>query len=46
VRAGYEGAGRLLESLLRLYFSREYGQSLDEHAWRELPMLRDLLHAR
>jgi uncharacterized protein YndB with AHSA1/START domain len=46
IRAGYEGAGRVLDPILRRYFSREYHQALDEHAWTEFPMLRDMLHAR
>jgi hypothetical protein len=45
VRAGFGGIGRVLDPLLRLYFSPEYHQALDEHARTELPMLRDLLHA-
>jgi hypothetical protein len=43
-RAGYEGAGRILDPLLRLYFSRGYARALDDHARTEFPNLRDLLH--
>lgn len=44
-RAGFEGAGRILDPVFRLYFSREYEQALEAHARTEFPMLRDLLHA-
>jgi hypothetical protein len=43
-RAGYEGAGRILDPLLRLYFSRGYARALDDHATTEFPRLRELLH--
>lgn len=45
-RAGFEGAGRVLDPLFRLYFSSSYQRALDEHARTEFPMLRDLLHVR
>ena len=43
-RVGYEGAGRILDPLLRLYFSRGYARALDDHATTEFPRLRELLH--
>ncbi len=43
-RVGYQGAGRLLDPLLRLYFSPGYAQALDDHARTEFPKLRELLH--
>jgi hypothetical protein len=46
VRAGYEGTGRILDHLLRLYFSDSFAAALDEHARQEFPMLGELLHYR
>lgn len=43
IRAGYDGIGRVLVPLFRLYFSPRFAAAMDEHARTELPMLRDLL---
>lgn len=44
LQAGFDGAGRVLDPIFRLYFSREYEKALEAHARTEFPMLRDLLH--
>jgi hypothetical protein len=44
-RAGFGGAGRILDPLLRLYFSKRFARALDEHVKTEFPLLRDLLRA-
>lgn len=43
IRAGFEGLGRLLDPLFRVYFSREFARAMDEHAQTEFPRLRDVL---
>ena len=43
LRAGFRGAGRFLDPLLRLFFSRGFAQALDDHVRTEFPMLRDRL---
>ena len=42
-RAGFSGAGRMLDPLVRLYFSEQFARALDEHVKTEFPLLRDLL---
>ena len=46
IQAGFEGIGRLLDPLFRLYFSDEFAQAMDEHAQTEFPMLGELLRDR
>ena len=46
IRAGFAGAGRMLDPLLRLYFSKSFTRAMDEHVKIEFPRLRDLLHRR
>ena len=46
IRAGFAGAGRILDPLLRLYFSESFTRAMDEHVKIEFPKLRDLLHRR
>jgi hypothetical protein len=41
--AGFRGVGRILDPLVRLYFSREFARALDEHVKTEFPLLRDRL---
>ena len=41
IRAGFGGAGRIMDPLLRLYFSRTFAEAMDQHARTEFPMLRD-----
>lgn len=43
IRAGFGGAGRVLDPLFRIYFSPEFASAMDEHVRTEFPMLRDLL---
>ena len=44
IRAGFAGAGRILDPLLRLYFSKSFTRAMDEHVKIEFPKLRDMLH--
>jgi hypothetical protein len=44
ITAGWTGAGRLIDPLLRRYFTRSFAAAMDEHACTEFPRLRDLLH--
>jgi predicted secreted protein len=47
ITAGYRGIGRVLDPLLRLYFSPAFATAMDEHVRTEFPLLRDLLaHAQ
>jgi len=46
VRAGFPGAGRVLDSALRLLLSRAFANDLDDHVRTEFPLLRDLLRER
>ena len=43
VEAGFKGFGRILDPLLRLYFSRRFAGALDLHVRTEFPKLRDIL---
>ena len=45
-QAGYRGPGRLLDPVLKLYFSNAFAHGLDEHVKTEFPRLRDLLRQR
>ena len=45
-RAGLRGAGRILDPVLRLVFSRSFARDLDEHVRTEFLLLRDLLRKR
>ena len=44
IRAGFAGVGRILDPLLRLYFSKNFTRAMDEHVKIEFPKLRDMLH--
>lgn len=44
--AGFPGTGRVLDPVVRLYFSKKFAADLDEHARTEFPRLRDLLRER
>jgi hypothetical protein len=46
IRAGFAGAGRILDTLLRIDFSQSFTRALDEHVKTEFPKLRDMLHWR
>jgi hypothetical protein len=41
--AGFRGAGRILDPLVRLYLSKRFARALDEHVKTEFPLLRDRL---
>ena len=43
ITAGWPGAGRLLDPLLRLYFTPRFTADLDAHVRTEFPLLRDYL---
>lgn len=43
ITAGLPGIGRLLDPLLRLYFTPRFTADLDAHVHTEFPLLRDLL---
>ncbi len=43
IQAGYRGMARILDPVLRLYFSDEFEQAMDEHAQAEFPMLAAML---
>ncbi len=44
VTAGWDGLGRLLDPLWRLYWSPRFATMLDQHVHTEFPRMRDLLH--
>ena len=44
IRAGFAGAGRILDPLLRASFSKSFTMAMDEHVKIEFPKLRDMLH--
>jgi hypothetical protein len=41
--AGFDGPGRVLDPLLRLYLSPTFARELDEHAHTEFPRLGEML---
>ena len=41
IEAGFTGVGSLLDSLFRLYFTKEFARALDDHVKTEFPLLRD-----
>jgi hypothetical protein len=43
IEAGFDGAGSLLDPLMRLYFSTRFAAAMDDHARTEFPLLRDRL---
>ena len=44
--AGFRGAGRILDPLIRIFFPEKFTRALDEHVKTEFPLLRDLLQRR
>lgn len=46
ITAGWTGIGRVLDPLLRLYFTPRFRADLDAHVRTEFPLLRDFLRAR
>jgi len=45
IRAGYEGAGQVLDPLFRLYLSPSFCTAMDEHATTEFQRLGPMLHS-
>lgn len=45
IQVGFKGVGRILDPVLRIYFSNEFCTAMDEHAQIEFPNLRDMLRA-
>ena len=45
IQAGFRGLGRILDPVLRLYFSDEFERAMDGHAQAEFPMLAAMLRA-
>ena len=43
ITAGYRGIGRMLDPLLRHYFSPAFAAAMDQHVRTEFPLLRDRL---
>jgi hypothetical protein len=46
IRAGFRGAGRVLDPALKLLLSERFARDMDDHARTEFPRLRDLLRER
>jgi hypothetical protein len=44
ITAGRAGLGRVLDPLLRLYFSAGFVAAMDKHVHTEFPLIRDRLH--
>ena len=42
--AGFNGIGKALDPLLRLYLSKDFEQAMDEHAKIEFPKLKEVIH--
>jgi hypothetical protein len=45
IRAGFRGVGRVLDPLLRRYFSPAFAAAMDQHVKTEFPLLADHLAA-
>ena len=43
IRVGYDGVGRVIDPIFRLYFSPKFAWAMDEHVKTEFPRLRDML---
>jgi hypothetical protein len=46
VEAGFHGPARVFDVILRLWFTRDFADALDEHVRAEFPKLRDLLRGQ
>jgi hypothetical protein len=46
VEAGFHGPARVFDVILRLWFTRDFAEALDEHVRAEFPKLRDLLRGQ
>jgi hypothetical protein len=45
IQAGFTGVGKILDPILRLYFTNEFSRAMDEHATIEFPKLGEMLRA-
>ena len=43
IEAGFSGPGRVLDSVMKLYFTQAFTEALDDHVRTEFPLLRDRL---
>lgn len=43
IKAGFEGAGKILDVIFRVYLSDSFAKAMDEHARAEFPKLGELL---
>ncbi len=43
IKAGFTGIGRILDVILRVYFSDEFTRAMDEHVKIEFPKLKEML---
>jgi hypothetical protein len=43
ITAGFTGIGEILDTLFRLYLSKEFEKAMDEHARIEFPKLREMV---
>ena len=46
IQAGFKGVGKILDPVLRIYFSDEFSRAMDEHATIEFPKLGEMLRAQ
>jgi hypothetical protein len=44
IRAGFEGIGRILDPVFRVYLSEKFASTMDDHVRAEFPKLATLLH--
>lgn len=44
IRAGFEGTGRILDPIFRIYLSEKFARAMDDHVRAEFPKLETLLH--
>ena len=44
IRAGFQGVGRILDPIFRIYLSEEFARDMDDHVKTEFVKLEDMLH--
>ena len=44
IAAGWTGLGRLLDPLLKIYFSPTFAEAMDRHVHTEFPLIRERVH--
>jgi hypothetical protein len=44
ITAGWTGPGRILDPLLKMYFSPRFAAAMDRHVHTEFPLIRERLH--